>query len=263
MPITDFQLYVLRLLRKHRNPNSYIAGGIAINRAGDSARLSNDIDFFQDTDEAVSASALSDIETLRKDGCSIQVLLDQPSYWRIVVSRGEQSLKLEWVRDTAFRFYPVIEDEVLGYRLHDVDLAVNKCLALANRSEVRDILDLIQYHESGILVSTACWAACGKDPGFTPEMIIDSMRRNSIIRSEQLAAESVVKKISAPELKVKWLAILSSAEEQLERLPPKDLGCLYINQDGSPADLSNTHNLQKYHRHLGSVGGSWPRIVAT
>jgi len=103
--------------------------GVAINRASTSLRLSSDVGFFQDTDEAVTASATSDIETFRNDGCAVQVLLDRPSFWRVVVRRGDQSLKLEWVRDTAFRFYRVVVDAILGYRLHDADLAVNKCLA--------------------------------------------------------------------------------------------------------------------------------------
>lgn len=261
MPVTPFQHEVLHLLRAHRNPNSYVAGGIAIHRSKLSLRRSNDIDFFHDTDAAVVASALADIDVLRKNGYHAEILLDQPSFVRAVTTKGTSSLKLEWVRDTAFRFYPVIEDPDLGYRLHDVDLAVNKCLALANRTEVRDIIDLIQMHESVMSLASICWAACGKDPGFTPALLIDCMQRHSIIRPEQLQSESLTRPLSPVELKTQWLKILTPVGDLLYALPAADLGCVYINRDGSllrdltPASISGTL------RHFGSLGGSWPRIV--
>ena len=260
MPITEFQRYVLGLLKAHRSPNSYIAGGVAINRAPTSQRLSNDIDFFHDIDEAVVQSATSDMEVLRGARCTVEILINQPSFWRAVVSRGEQALKLEWVRDTAFRFYPVVEDADLGYRLHDVDLAVNKCLALANRNAVRDILDMLQFEEQEISLSSAAWAACGKDPGFTPEMLVACMRKNSIIRPEQLAAESLVSAISPTELKSKWLASLERAEKFLSRLPTADLGCVYLDTKGRLLNPEDPATLKGAVRHFGTVGGAWPRL---
>lgn len=261
MPITKFQQYVLKLIKKHRNPNSYVAGGVAMNRDADSVRHSNDIDFFQDTDTAVTASATADIEVLKAVGCQVKVLLNQPSFWRVVVSQGVEALKLEWVRDTAFRFYPVIEDPLLGFRLHDVDLVVNKCLALANRNEVRDIIDLIYYQEQAVPIATACWAACGKDPGFTPVLLLDSMRRNSIIRPEQLAAETLTRKITAPELKQKWLHILSYTEQALNKLTASDLGCLYLDTKGAVVDVGQVKDFNTLVKHYGSIGGSWPQVV--
>ena len=44
VPITKFQSDVLRSLGAHRSPDSYIAGGVAINREG--PRYSADIDIF-------------------------------------------------------------------------------------------------------------------------------------------------------------------------------------------------------------------------
>jgi len=232
MPLTEFQQEVLLLLKAHRNPNSYVAGGIAIHDKPNSSRSSNDIDFFHDTEEAVISSFDADVETMRSQKFEIEILLKQPSFIRAVVSKDQETLKLEWVRDTAFRFFPVIEDPQLGYRLHDVDLAVNKCLALANRNEVRDIIDLIQLHSSVISVAQASFAACGKDPGFNPELILDCMKRNSIIDPHKLAAESLVKEISPTELKREWLKILENTQKSLARLPAADLGCIYLQNSG-------------------------------
>ena len=232
MPITEFQRSVMLLLKQNRHPNSYVAGGIAIHRRDSSRRYSNDVDFFHDADEAVSASAQADIETLESHGFQVEHLIEQPSFIRVVINRKRDSLKLEWVRDTAFRFLPIVEDEDLGYRLHDVDLAVNKCLALANRTEVRDILDLIQLHEEVLSLPSICWAACGKDPGFTPDLLLDCMRRHSIIRPEQLAAESLTNPPSPPELKRFWLTLLEETEQILPLFPAADLGCIYLDDKG-------------------------------
>ncbi len=261
MPLTEFQREVLGLLKKHRSPNSYIAGGIAIHRTAESSRYSSDIDVFHDADEAVVTGAKLDRDLLQACGYAVQTLIEQPSFIRAVVLKGSASLKLEWARDTAFRFFPVVEDDDLGYRLHDVDSGINKCLTLANRNAVRDIVDLIQLHSKIISLGAACWAACGKDPGFTPMLLVDCMRRNSIIRTEELAAEALKVRISAPELKKEWLILLDEASQTLNQLPAQDVGCLYLDNSGNPVQLLNSNELSDKRKHYGSVGGSWPRIV--
>jgi hypothetical protein len=49
VPLTKLQSHVLRLLAAGRSPDSYIAGGVAINRDG--PRFSADIDIFQDSED--------------------------------------------------------------------------------------------------------------------------------------------------------------------------------------------------------------------
>jgi len=261
MPVTEFQKKVLGLLRAHRNPNSYVAGGIAIHRSESSLRFSNDIDFFHDTDIAVGEAATADTDVLKRIGYKVEILLDQRSFIRAVASKDDTSLKLEWVRDTAFRFFPIVEDPSLGYRLHDVDLAVNKCLALANRIEVRDIVDLIQMHTSVMSLAATCWAACGKDPGFTPEFLIDCMQRHSVIRPEQLKSESLIREISPTDLKRDWLEILNPVTQLLREFPAVDLGCVYVTTDGSIVRAPTPTSISGKVRHFGSVGGCWPVVI--
>jgi len=260
MPVTDFQKHLLQLIKANRSPDSYIAGGTAIHRGEHSSRYSNDIDFFHETDEALAKSVKADTEVLRKNGYTVESLIEQPGFVRVVVAKGNESLKLEWVRDTVYRFFPVIEDEDLGYRLHDVDLAVNKCLALANRNEVRDIIDLIQIDKTVLSLSATCWAACGKDPGFTPDLILDCMSRNSIIRPEQLEAESLEKSISAPDLKREWLALLNRASKEILEYPTDELGCIYLDSQGNVVRSPSHPQSEKIQPHYGTVGGSWPQF---
>lgn len=264
MPITLFQKQVLLLLKSHRNPDSYVAGGIAIHRGEDSIRYSHDIDFFQESDEAVASASAADIESLKSNGYSVQALIMQPSFVRVVVTKNGESLRLEWVRDTAFRFFPVVEDQELGFRLHDIDLAINKIIALANRTEVRDVIDVLEIEEKTIGLAAGCWAACGKDPGFTPELLLEMISRHSVVNPQLLDAENLRHKLDPRELKLRVTQMLKKARTVVAKLNPADLGCLYTATSGQVlTDLEHEQPGVETLRHFGSLRGSWPRIVAT
>jgi hypothetical protein len=55
VPLTKLQSHALRVLAAGRSPDSYIAGGVAINREG--PRFSGDIDIFQDSEDRLAAAA--------------------------------------------------------------------------------------------------------------------------------------------------------------------------------------------------------------
>lgn len=255
MPITEFQKNILKILSKNRNPDSYIAGGVAINKDESSSRYSKDIDIFHDKVESVTTTSLADLEVLKE--YKPEVVLNQPGFVRAIIKGQNESLVLEWVQDTAFRFFPVIADTDFGYVLSDADLAINKVLALANRNEVRDIIDLIYINENIISLSAMCWAACGKDPGFTPDLLIDCIKRHSIIRSEQLSSENLVNVISPVELKIKWLNLLEKAEQELKNFPSKDFGCIYVDKKGFVVK-NPSGNFDTFEAHYGKIGGCWP-----
>lgn len=145
MPRTAFQRDVAHLLAAHRNPDSHLAGGAVINRADASIRYSNDFDIFHDVAESVAASAEADAHALRAAGHAVAWTLRQEGFFRAEVSRGEDRRRLDWSHDSAFRFFPVEPDDLFGYCLHRADLAVNKVLALAGRTEFRDFLDMDKH----------------------------------------------------------------------------------------------------------------------
>jgi hypothetical protein len=261
MPLTKFQKQVMGLLRTNRNPESYVAGGAAINRSADSLRYSADIDIFHDADLAVAQAYESDLQALTKAGYTVDTHIAQPSFYRATISRGSEQVKLEWVRDTAFRFFPVIEDEELGYRLHDVDLAVNKCLALANRSEVRDALDCIELDRDVLSLAAMICAGCGKDPGFTPELMLDMIQRHINFSPDALAAEDLAQPVDPKVLKKTLLNLISKTRDILTHLDPTDLGYVFIDAKGRVVKDLDHLDSAKLSRHSGSVRGSWPRIV--
>jgi hypothetical protein len=264
MPLTPIQRAVMQLLASRRSPESHVAGGVAINRAGDSPRFSTDINFFfHDVAESVFHSAESDSVLLAQNGFDVQWLMRQPFLHRVNIGRGQDKLKLEWCFDSAFRFFPIQPDPDLGYCLHAADLATNKLLAMAGRSEIRDLIDILFLHETYLDLGAICWAACGKDPGYNPISLLETAKRHTRFHASDLAEENLAKPISLVELKDKWLQGAAKAEEMILRLPATEVGCLYLKPDFVPVTPDPASaEFPTLIRHYGSIRGAWPVVVA-
>src|SRR5262249_52732260 len=154
------------------------AGGAVINRADSSFRYSDDLDVFHDAAESVARCADADAGVLQGAGFDVEWTLRQEGFFRAHVRRGGDSGRLDWSYDSAFRFFPARRDEMFGYGLHRADLAVNKALALAGRIEFRDFLDTLYLDSSYLSLGAIVWAACGKDPGYTPSLLLDMANRH-------------------------------------------------------------------------------------
>jgi hypothetical protein len=145
MPLDTLQSAVFAALRSRRQPDSHVAGASALNRDPQSPRYSDDIDFFHDAAAIVDENADADAQVLEAEGFLVSWESPWAGFRRAWVERDDARIKIEWAYDSAFRFFPVQPDPVLGYRLHDADLAVNKVLAGAGRLVIRDYLDLVFY----------------------------------------------------------------------------------------------------------------------
>lgn len=261
MPLTAFQREVAHILAKHRNPESHIAGGAVINRGEAGLRYSDDLDIFHDLAASVAASAEADAQALREAGCTVEWTLRGEGLFQAEVSRGEDRLRLDWTTDSAFRFFPVQPDDDFGYCLHPADLATNKVLALAGRTEIRDFLDILLLDSSYLSLGAIMWAACGKDPGYTPALLLDQTNRHSRFQENDLKSEHLARAVDLKELKRQWLAARERAERLFERLPEVELGCLYLDQDNQPVTPDpDSPTFAELKRHFGSIRGAWPTI---
>lgn len=115
---------MLRVPAAGRTPDSYIAGGVAINREG--PRFSGDFDIFQDSENRLAAAAEADAKALSAAGLKLSWGKIQSGKRQAEVEGLGETTQLEWIADSAFRFFPAQRDEVFGYVLHPVDLATNK-----------------------------------------------------------------------------------------------------------------------------------------
>src|ERR1039458_9636012 len=177
MPIAPFEKAVLGLLAANRNPESFVAGATILLREENSHRRSRDIDLFHDAAESVKAAAEADGALLERNGYQVSWDVVGSAFRRALVAREGGRTKLEWVFDSAFRFFPVEPDAEWGYALNFWDAATNKILALAGRGELRDYLDVLQLHGRHLSLGALAWAACGKDIGFTPQFLLEEAQR--------------------------------------------------------------------------------------
>jgi hypothetical protein len=242
------------LLAAHRNPESYVAGAVPINREG--PRYSADIDIFHDREESVAAAAAADVELLRRAGFAVEWLRREPGIYGALLGREGEGTRLEWARDSDFRFFPTVRDDDFGYVLHVLDIATNKALAAAGRREPRDVLDLLTIHHRHIPLGAVVWAAVAKDPGYSPESLIGEIRRNSRYLPDDYADLALVEPVDAGVVARDLRATLDQAEAFVRRMPAGKEGLIFL-RDGRAVE-PDPAQLQTYTEHAGSRGGHWP-----
>lgn len=257
-----------QLLARNRisGGESYVAGGVALNQLIEGSRFSRDIDLFHDAAEAVFKSWESDREILDKNGYAVEVLRELPFFIEALIKKKEDTVLIEWAQDSAYRFFPLVEDKILGLSLHPFDHATNKVLALVGRLEVRDWIDIINCHYKIQNIGYLFWAACGKDPGFNPVSLTVEAKRSSHYSSEEINQLSFPGTApDASKLGCQWHMMLKEAEKIIELLPPEESGsCILDEKDdlsvGDPEILKDALKRGSVQFHKGCIKRAWPKI---
>jgi hypothetical protein len=263
MALTEFQKEILKLLAANRSPDSVFAGGSTLNR--DRARFSQDFDIEHFSSQAVRESFARDQATLTIAGYAVEETPQSRPHqgFAEAIVKGVNGLTLvDWTYDTAVRFYPVIQDPNFGWRLHDIDLAVNKVLAMAGRREARDYYDVMMLHRSGLHLASLAWAACGKDPGLVPELVLDEITRHSNYTLEEM--QDVVgsdESIDVVTMKRGLLHAIHEARELFAGLPLNQAGHLYVDRVGD-IKMPDVEKVKsgEYILHAARIGGAWPIV---
>jgi len=262
MPLTEIQKEILVLISKNRSPESHFAGGLVLNASEDSARYSHDFDIFHEAAEDVARWSEADAETLRAAGFAVEPIgewKEPETFRKALIRRDGEKMEIDWAADSAFRFFPIEEDPLLGWRLHLFDMATNKALALSARSETRDYIDILELGKRYPLAAI-CWAACGKDPGFSPLHLLKMMQRFARIRPETLD-KIKARNLDPIQMKMEWIEMSDQAEAAMERVsnerPDLPIGCAFLDADFVPHWIEDRDDLQI---HFGSLRGCWPRF---
>jgi hypothetical protein len=268
MSLTDFQRSVCRILAAERiaKGERYVAGGAALNELLRSARVSHDVDLFYDTREAVLASWEADRSSLLQAGYVVNPIREFPTFVEAEVVKDDGGVVLQWVQDSAFRFFPLVEHPDFGLALHPFDLATNKTLALIGRVEVRDWVDIIHCHSHLQAFGFLVWATCGKDPGLNPSFILEQASRSAHYTRqdyETLAFDADVP--SAGELSRIWRTMLKETENIISLLPEDHLGCCIVTRNGelfagTASELDEQLKAGDILFHYGTIRGSWPSL---
>jgi hypothetical protein len=247
MALTEFQQAICRLIAANRleQGEAYVASGVALNLLAAGRRISRDIDLFHDTLEALEVTWQADRKLLESHGYELRSIHERVGYVEAVVGRGHDAVVIQWTRDSAFRFFPLIRHEDLGLVLHPFDLATNKALALAGRLEIRDWIDLVTCHEQIQPLGYLAWAACGKDPGFSPFTILEQAGRSgryTTAELEELSFDGPPPDLA--ELLRKWHSLLEEAREVVAILLAGQVGaCLPAEETSTEGAWHNLHQI--------------------
>jgi len=236
-----------------------------LNATDDSPRFSNDFDIFHELADEVTRASNRDVESLRRAGFQVETLSrygeweKEATFRKAKISRGNESVEIDWAADSAFRFFPIERDTLLGWRLHLFDVATNKALALSARTETRDYVDIVELNKSFPLPAI-CWAACGKDPGFSPLSLLKMMRRFAKLDPAKLE-EIQARALDPIKLKTAWIEMSDAAEAEMIRVadehPDLPIGVAFVDASGKPGWIGNDATLRL---HAPSVRGCWPTV---
>jgi hypothetical protein len=265
MPLTPFQQALLADLAPGHSDDRYLAGGAALHFAPQSVRYSDDLDFFHDSEQQVARTFAADRARLEAAGYRVEVALSLPGFVRATVSRGGDATRVDWARDSAWRFMPLVRDPLGGWLLHPVDLAVNKVLALAGRDEARDFVDILFVHREVLPLAALCWAAVGKDPGLTPLALLELLKRRGRYHPADFERLQLAVPFDLVAAKRTWLEALDAAESFARVRPPDELGCLYHHPASGGFVLPSADRPlaeQGVVCHFGAPGGVIPQVRA-
>ncbi len=261
MPLSDIQAAVLRAIAKNRSLDSYVAGATLIHAEASSPRVSQDVDIFHDDADMVARSARLDAESLKAAGFAVEWQEQFPAFFRALVRHGVEVVEIDWAADSAYRFFPLEPDPVFGFRLHPLDAATNKVLALVGRFEIRDLVDCLYLHRRLLSLGALVWAACGKDEGYTPDRILNEAQRRARFHAGELDRLQLVRRPDPVKMRQSWEAAVAKARKLAEGLPAEELGCLYLDKTGK-AVTPNPHRpeFRRLQRHRGTVRGVLPTV---
>lgn len=269
MGLSHFQRTVCQLLSEDRirSGESYFAGGATLNELIGAPRLSRDLDIFHDTEASLAASWQRDRTTLERSGYTVRVFRERPGFVEAEVRLGDDTVLLQWARDSAYRFYPLVTHAEFGLTLHPFDLATSKVLALVGRVEPRDFIDTLSCDREVQPLGFLAWAACGKDPGFSPLSILEEASRTSRYSEAELRGlDFSGEPPDAAELSRMWRARLDEANRVVAMLPPEQAGRAVLDGSGrlfrgGIVQLQEAVANDALAYHEGSIRGAFPRLV--
>jgi hypothetical protein len=269
MALTEFQRGVCRIIAANRvrGGESYVAGGAALSTITASPRISRDIDLFHDSGEAVVATWEADRRLLASRGYAVDLRRQFAGFVEAIVSQSGEQVILQWVRDSAYRFFPLIEHEDFGLTLHPFDLAVNKVLALVGRVEPRDWIDIHHCHERIQRLGLLAWAGCGKDPGLSPSFILEQAGRSAHYSQAEIdKLEFAGPPPDAAALSRRWLAMMDEARRIVDALPAERAGTCVLDASGAlfqgglpELRLALAQGALRFH--AGALRGALPKMI--
>ncbi|MFM7815637.1 MAG: hypothetical protein ACKPGI_01585, partial [Verrucomicrobiota bacterium] len=123
-------------------------------------------------------------------------------------------------------------------------------------------LDCLYLHRRHLHLGALVWAAAGKDPGLTPEFILDWALRGNRFYPEDLAEVRLEQPLDLVQTKQEWFEAVEQARQRVARLPARELGCFYLDEIGRPVCPDpESADFGSLKRHFGRLRSPLPRIA--
>jgi hypothetical protein len=151
-----------------RERGFFLTGGAALAGFHLGHRTTDDLDLFTAQAPAFERGrfVLADVATAL-DG-KLDVRQDAPGFKRLVMTRGDEGLVVDLVKDPGPQLHPskLERDNILIDPADEI--LANKLTALVGRAEERDLVDVMFLERAGYTVEAALPVALTKDGGCTP-----------------------------------------------------------------------------------------------
>jgi hypothetical protein len=182
--LSSLQLRVAAIVKALPEAEDFVlAGGGALVARGDVDRTTRDLDYFaQSADQVPRLYAALD-HALTADGLTVSTVQATGGFVRMVVTDGASTTEVDLAHD--YRLLPP-EDTAVGLTLALEELAIDKVLALFDRAEARDFIDLAAVVDRWGLPHL-CRRAKEKDPGFRIELLADQLDRIDRLPAQDFA----------------------------------------------------------------------------
>ncbi len=165
--LTPFQRELLSVFFRHET-DFFLTGGAALVGYHLNHRLTTDLDLFTMDDDAFARASVVLRDIAAKVGATVETRQDAPGFQRHFVSRGQESVIVDFVRERVEQLHP----EKLSRDGVSVDPAdeilANKLTTLISRGEIRDLVDVYELERFGLVVEDLLPVALRKDGGCTP-----------------------------------------------------------------------------------------------
>lgn len=178
-------------------PDFFLTGGTALSAFYLQHRLSQDVDLFTLSDEAMNLCVPTVHATADSIGAAVSALQTTPYIRRFLVSRGEESALVDCVREYAEQIEPdkphfsgIVVDSL-------VDLHCNKICTLLGRLEMKDYIDIFFLARAGFDVPPYLDRAARKDGGLSAAILAHLISEAKL----QTIPDYVLKPVTIEELR--------------------------------------------------------------
>ena len=181
------QREIVRLFFSMPDSHGFVlVGGAALVALGLTDRPTEDVDFFTSDAARISHAVAAFTDATTNEGWSVELGRGSATFQRIFLTRRDTHLSVDIAHDTA-ALRPLVESD-LGPTFDPLEHAARKALAVFDRAEARDFVDL--YRLSTLFTKAEILALAQElDLGFDERVFGQSLRSISRFRDNALPCE--------------------------------------------------------------------------